>query len=100
MTHPQSVVACYPTHMIKIDTPLDWKNAIVESLSEQKKSRYTFVRECVGAGLCAQHTAECLLAAPTTATGKRRPTLATALEIAHLAGFEVCLRLKEPPPPE
>lgn len=76
---------------IVITEPTEWKAAIVQSLAKRNMSRYAFVRKCVDADLCSLHTAECLLADPTRATGKRIPTLENAIEIARLAGLEMRL---------
>lgn len=82
---------------IVLEKPGDWKTAVVERLSEHRMSRYQFVRACAKQDLCAVHTAECLLADPSTSTGQRTPSLQTAIDIARLAGFDVMLVPKRQP---
>lgn len=83
--------------MITLSKPSDWKSAVVDRLSEHRMSRYAFVRACAKQELCAVHTAECLLADPTTSTGQRTPSLQNAIDIARLAGFDVVLVPKRQP---
>lgn len=75
-----------------LENPLDWKLAMQAHLREQGVSRYEFVRRCAEAGICAAHTAECLLADPGTSTGKREPSFRMALEMARLAGLSITIK--------
>jgi hypothetical protein len=83
--------------MITLSKPGDWKAAVVQRLERHGVSRYTFVRACAKHELCAQHTAECLLANPNTLTGQRLPSLQNAIDIAQLAGFDLVLVPKRKP---
>ncbi len=76
---------------IPLNKPTDWKAAVVGRLREHNMTRYVFVRKAVSNELCGQHTAECLLASDTSATGQRIPTLETAINLARLAGFDLVL---------
>lgn len=62
-----------------------------EELKRKGISRYAFVRMCVDSRICTRHTAECLLADDGTVTGKRRPSMDTAIAMARLAGFSVAM---------
>lgn len=78
-------------HAAIIDTPNAWKAAMQGQLERHGVSRYAFVREVAGRGICTRHTAECLLADPDTVTGQREPSFSTAIRMARLAGFDVHL---------
>jgi hypothetical protein len=75
----------------RLDTPMDWKLAMQRRIASQGQSRYQFICEAVAKGLCARHSAECLLADPDTVTGQRVPSLQTAIELARAAGMDLVL---------
>ena len=85
------------TKRISMTDHVAWKGAITTRLADHGMSRYAFVRRAVEEGLCTPHTAECLLADPTTSTGQRAPSLQTAIQFADLAGYDLVLVPKRKP---
>jgi len=79
-----------------VTSPGEWKAAIRRRLDDRGVSRYAFVRECDAAMVCTVHTGECLLADDGTVIGKRVASLAVAIEMARLAGYDVVLKPRRP----
>jgi hypothetical protein len=75
----------------QLDTPAAWKAAMRKQLAQHNVSRYAFVRLANARDLCSVHSAECLLADADKATGKRVPSLQTAIQLARLAGFDLVM---------
>ena len=72
----------------------DVKAAITHGLTSQGTTRSALARRLEAQGALRAHTVQCLLStAPVI--GRRRPTFDSVLKIAHAAGFELRLVLKD-----
>ena len=72
----------------------DFKQAITQAVTEGGTTRSALARRLEAKGALRAHTVQCLLStAPVI--GRRRPTFDSVLKIAHEAGFDLRLVLKD-----
>ena len=72
----------------------DFKSAVTKAVEANGTTRSALARRLEAQGALRAHTVQCLLStAPVI--GRRRPTFDSVLKIAHAAGFELRLVLKD-----
>ena len=72
----------------------DVKAAITQAVTEGGTTRSALARRLEAKGALRAHTVQCLLSSAPV-IGRRRPTFDSVLKIAHEAGFDLRLVLKD-----
>lgn len=74
--------------MQRITTPHSVREAVLAAIQQRGHSRYGFARACAEAKIVQQHTVDSVLADPACSTASV-PTLKTAIDLLHAAGYEL-----------
>jgi hypothetical protein len=75
---------------IKVKSPSAIRDALLERLKEQGRSKYRFGIDCVIAEICQHHTVDEVLS--TTSKKQRVPSVAVAIAMLEAADLELFIQ--------